>query len=306
MNRAISKSGLALLRKFEGFYAAPVQLSKRRWMVGHGHVRVGAAGEPVTKTEADTLLRLDAAAIAVTVNAALQTRLTQSQFDALVSFALSIGPAAFVKSQVLRKVNARDFVAAATAMDAWRKSRTSGALSDALVLRRAAEKALFLKDAPNAIAPSVIVRAALDQPPRSAAKRKPAARPALAPAQVLTKILQSEPATEALLLTRVAPPEPIDMADEITTAHAAPVARKVHRTRFTLPRLRLALGRENFGLVALLLFGGALIALGATLLIGGDNVDMVAGSALATPGFAAAFMSGYGLLQAPKLRRVAF
>lgn len=287
MTYAISKSGLALVRKFEGFRAEPAPLPRGRWVVGYGHVRKGEAGEAVTKAEAAELLARDLARAIRTLNRVVKAPLRQAQFDALASFTFSIGDAAFAKSDVLAHVNAGDFIAAACAMDGWRRSATvpKNEICEALVLRRAAERALFLKDAPGAAAPSAILRA----------KRQEA--PALAsPAQVLTRILKSEPATEALLLTQVAPPASDE--GELTTAHAAPVARKAAMRR--MPRLDFAVASENFGLIALLMFGGALVALGASIFVGGDTIDVAAGAALATPGLAASLMSGYGLWRAPK------
>lgn len=306
MTYAISKSGLALVRKFEGFQAEPTPLPRGGWVVGHGHVRKGAPGEAVTKAEAAALLAGDLERAVRAVNKAVETPLRQAQFDALTSFAFSIGVTAFAKSDVLARVNARDFIGAACAMDEWRKSTTPPKqdMCEALVLRRAAERALFLKDAPGAAAASAIVRAKrhVAPAPRKTLAAAIAAAPA-DPTQVLTRILKSEPATEALLLTRVAPADCVDEG-ELTTAHAAPVARKTAAPRLVMRRLDLKVGSENFGLLALLMFGGALVALGASIFVGGDAIDVAAGAALATPGLAASLMSGYGLWRAPQPKAV--
>lgn len=266
MSYSVSPRGLALIRKFEGFRAVPAPLPGGGWLVGYGHVRIGAAGARVTKTEAAELLALDAAPVERVVNRALTVAVVQSQFDALVSFAFSIGEAAFLASDVLREVNAGNSVAAARAMD----GDAVGEFAQALALRRAAEKAMFLKDAPGAAAPSALVRS----------RRGP---------ERLTAILRAEPATEALLLTQLAPQSG---ERELACAHAAPVARK-RRARF--PRFDVCAVGENFGLAALLMFGGALLAGGSSMVIGGDGVDLLAGAALASPGLAAIAMAGYGL-----------
>jgi lysozyme len=140
---------------------------------------------------------------------------------------------------VLRRVNAGDYMAASYAMDAWRKSDVNGELEvvDALVRRRAAEKALFLQDVKVEATPSVFVRAKLDHAASIlGAPVKYATAPAvgsIAVAQrkadnvvVLTQILKSEPATEALLLTQVVAND-FEEEGEIVTAHAKPVARDV-------------------------------------------------------------------------------
>ncbi len=257
---AISADGLALIQHFEGFRAEPTQLPDGNWVVGYGHVRVGAAGGPVSRDEAATLLALDLAPIERLVNAVVAKPLAQSQFDALVSFALSVGEEAFAASQVLRRVKAGDLVAAACAMDAWRKAEVAGELEvvDLLVRRRAAERAMLLKDLPLAAQPSALLRARLDHaasilgaaPKRTktaAGAGKRAAKPEVAdsnvialtrpaalklePAVRLTEILKSEAATEAVLMRAPANDVDIDEEGEIVTAHAKPVARPLDGVR---------------------------------------------------------------------------
>jgi|GEM_PF-1684636 len=267
MTFAISAAGLALVQEFEGFRAQPAQLPDGNWVVGYSHVRVGQGGPAVTHNEAADLLSLDLAPVERVVNALVTQNLTQSQFDALVSFAFSIGVEAFAQSQVLRRVNGADFVAAACAMDAWRKIEVNGELeiSDALVRRRAAEKAHFLKETFIENAPSVILRAKLDHaasilgaPLKPAARHTPqpiyqsiavasnvvafaaqveeqptiVAPPVFEPALRLAEILKSEPQTEALLLTQVVANDVAEEdEDEIVTAHAKPVARTLDEVR---------------------------------------------------------------------------
>lgn len=249
MTNTVSAKGLALIQEHEGFQAQPAPLGDGRWVVGHNHVRVGEAGAAVSQAEAADLLALDLAPFETLVNERVTQTLTQSQFDALVSFAFSVGADAFSKSQVVRRANGCEFVAAACAMDAWRKSEIGGELvvDGTLVRRRAAEKALFLRDTAGKAAPSSVKRAQLDYAasvlgaPEVA--KTPVAAPKLElvvqndvcvasrePGVRLTEILKSEPATEALLLTQVAPPE-FDLEDEIVTAHAKPVARTLKSVR---------------------------------------------------------------------------
>ena len=243
MTNAISANGLALIQQYEGFRAEPTQLPDGNWVVGYSHVRVGEPGAPLSQDEAAELLTLDIAPVERLVNARLTQTLNQSQYDAMVSFAFSVGAEAFEQSQVLRRANAGDFVAAACAMDAWRKSDVSGELEivDALVRRRAAEKALFLQDMPIEASPSAFVRAKLDHAasilgapikyaPAPAVGSIPVAQPKVEVGVRLTEILKSEPATEALLLTQVVAEDVVE-DDEIVTAHAKPVARPLDDVR---------------------------------------------------------------------------
>jgi lysozyme len=326
-SQAISAEGLALIQSFEGYRAEPAQLPDGNWVVGHGHVRIGDAGETLGRDEARALLSLDLAPVERSVNNAITVQITQQQFDALVSFALSIGIEAFEISTVVRRVNAGALLAAGCAMDAWRKSEVDGesVVIDALVRRRAAEKALFLADAPTEASPSVFLRATLDHAASilgapidfasapevgSVPVRAPKPQPALR----LTEILKSESATEALLLTQVATAEEIE-ADEIVTAHAKPVARRIDtlplaisvdkRIRNKKPRTLkfagLTQSAEAAGLIALLIFGAGLALIGASTLLDGqiDSIGMMSATALAGPGLAAMALAAYGLFKTP-------
>ena len=363
MTNATSANGLKLIQQYEGFRSEPTRLTDGSWVVGYSHVRVGEPGEAVNENEARDLLALDVAAYEKLVNGRITQPLNQAQFDALVSFAFSVGAEAFEQSQVLRRVNAGDYVAAACAIDAWRKADIGGetVIVDSLVRRRAEEKALFLRDMACEAAPSVYMRAKLDYAasvlgapvkysPAPEVKPAPEPQPQVEPAQRLTEILKSEPATEALLLTQVVADDVVEEEGELVTAHAKPVARSLDSVRegtrvafetaeakrrqrkrfffmatersnnFEAPSLEVQVDRrlrtmramgdqprrqlpewapsfENIGLIALLLFGLALISLGGSLLFdgAGDMVSIAAAVALVTPGLAAALIAAIGL-----------
>jgi GH24 family phage-related lysozyme (muramidase) len=341
MSHVISAAGLALVQHYEGFCADPGQLPDGNWVVGYGHVREGDKGEAVNQDEAAALLAVDLAPFEALVNAKVGPPLSQSQFDALVSFAFSIGAPAFVASQVLRRVNESEFVAAACAMDAWRKSDISGELEtvDVLVRRRAAEKAMFLSDVRVDAAPSAFIRAKVDHAasilgapvkyaPAPAVGSIPVVAPKPEAAARLAEILSSEPETEVLLLTQVVEAPVDDDDDEITTAHAKPVARKIEPSmptlpvdrrirsqknqvdkpfklpklnlpKFKLPSLKPSHSFEVLGLGALATFGVGLVAVGGSILFEGhtDGVAIAGASALTAPGLAALFIAGVGLLR---------
>jgi len=349
MTNAISAQGLALIQELEGFQAEPKQLPTGGWLVGYNHVRDAEAGDAVNENEAAALLTVDLASYETLVNTLVTQPLTQTQFDALVSFAFSVGADAFGKSQVLRRVNANDYVSAACAMEAWRKSDVGGELAiiDSLICRRAAEKALFLKDMPQLAAPSVFMRPQLDHAasilgaptaytPAPEVGTIAPPQPKQAPAERLTEILSSEPATEALLLTQVVADVPVEEDGEITTAHAKPVARLDFEPRIAPRRSapvkskswfsramaqapgvvdqRISAARarepskhltvESLGLAALMLCGLGLIATAVSLLISGvgDVAEYAGAAALGTPGVAAVLMAAFGLWRAPRMK----
>ena len=67
--------------------------------------------------------------------------LTQWQYDALVSFTYNAGAGALAKSTLLKKVNAKNWDAAALEFHKWCKS--NGKVLAGLVRRRASEALLF-------------------------------------------------------------------------------------------------------------------------------------------------------------------
>jgi lysozyme len=324
MTHATSPKGLALIEKYEGFRARPLQMPDGRWIVGFGHVRRDEPGPDLTRETARDLLIADLAPIESAINEAVTTPLTPSQFDVLVSFAYSIGLGAFLNSQVLRRLNAGQLIAAACALEAWRKTDAEGEeqISEALVCRRATEKAMFLKDIANAAAPSPVLQPRLDHAaailgapadyvaapalvqdaPHPEPEPKPESGPAAAPAtpgERLTEILSAEPATAELLLTQVVQDEPDDA--EIATAHAKPAPREIFaKTAPSLPRAQSR--SDQLGPMLLLLFGFALLLLGASqwLTQPPGAFEIVAGLLMASAGAWAGFMAVSGMRRAPK------
>ena len=142
-----SSAGLELIRSFEGFRETSVRLPDGRWTVGHGHVRTAREGIRISKDDALELLTHDLKPVEEGLASLLYAPVNQNQFDALVSLAFNISLGQFKESAVLQAVNAGDEIAAAAGFDGWRKARVNGRLIivDALVRRRAAEKALFLE-----------------------------------------------------------------------------------------------------------------------------------------------------------------
>jgi lysozyme len=142
-----SREGVELIKSFEGFREEPARLPDGRWTIGYGHVRSAREGVTITEHDAEDLLRFDLKPIEDAVNDLVFAPLSQNQFDALVSLTFNISPGQFKDSDVLRNLNAGDFLSAAAEFDNWRKARINGRVIvvDALVRRRAMEKAMFLE-----------------------------------------------------------------------------------------------------------------------------------------------------------------
>ena len=147
LNMRTSQAGLDVIKAFEGFRARSELLPNGRWIIGYGHMRRAKKGVRVTETEAEAILReYDLPAVERFVMRCVLAPMTQNEFDALVSLAFNIGPKAFSSSDVVANMNSGNRLDAAQAFDAWRRAKIGGRVQivDALVRRRAAEKALFL------------------------------------------------------------------------------------------------------------------------------------------------------------------
>ena len=162
----ISRAGIELIKSFEGFSSRTVRVDDEYWVIGFWHLRKSKDPYRITRTEAEQVLReYDLPPFEALVLDHTYTPLHQGAFDALVSFAFNIGEEAFLKSDVLALLNAGETIAAAEAMGAWRKAKVGGRtmVLDALVRRRAAEKAMFLGHPSGpAPAPSAMVRPVYD------------------------------------------------------------------------------------------------------------------------------------------------
>jgi lysozyme len=162
----VSRAAIELIKRFEGYRSKAAQLPDGRWTIGYGHTLTARQGAEVSENDAEALLIYDLIAVAHVVNEQTYAPLTQNQFDALCAFAFNIGVDNFRRSAVLKRINEGAMIQAAFGMELWRKADFEGEriVIDALVRRRAAEKALFLTP-PGGLwvpAPSPILQPTLD------------------------------------------------------------------------------------------------------------------------------------------------
>ena len=149
-HRALSEEGARFIARFEGFRAHLYNDPAGNCTIGCGHlVHHGPidGSEPeefragITEQRAIALLQEDARRAADEVNRSVVVRLTQPQFDALVSFAFNVGTGNFRRSSVLARLNAGDYAAVPGELNQW--VRAGGRELPGLVRRRRAEGALF-------------------------------------------------------------------------------------------------------------------------------------------------------------------
>jgi lysozyme len=177
VRQRVSRQGLELIKGFEGFRRKSARLPGGRYVVGYGHIRSAREGVEVSESDAEALLHYDLLPVEAAVNEWTFAPLNQNQFDALCSFAFSIGVKSFRRSDVLRRINEGAMLPAAAALEMWRRVELDGegVIVDALVRRRAAEKALFLKPVEGHVpAPSAVLKSSIDFAAyRSMPRRRP-------------------------------------------------------------------------------------------------------------------------------------
>ncbi|WP_273889673.1 lysozyme [Serratia marcescens] len=143
----ISKNGIELIKRFEGLELEAYQDSVGVWTIGYGWTQAVdgkkiAPGMRIDQTTADRLLKCGVVQYEQGVNQLVKVRITQGQFDALVSFAYNLGLRSLSTSTLLRKLNDGDKQGAADEFGRW--VNAGGKRLDGLVTRRAAERRMFL------------------------------------------------------------------------------------------------------------------------------------------------------------------
>ncbi|MCS2160353.1 lysozyme [Scandinavium sp. H11S7] len=139
------EKGVQLICQFEGLRLERYRDAVGLWTIGYGHLILKEEISKLVKIttgEAKQLLRKDLKRTEEGVKKMLSRCVTQSQFDALVSFSFNLGVGNLKKSTLLKKVNAGDIKAAALQFQKWNKA--GGKVLSGLTRRREAEMKLFL------------------------------------------------------------------------------------------------------------------------------------------------------------------
>lgn len=147
----LSRKGLELIASFEGIVLHPYNDPVGYATIGVGHLirrgRVTPADkvkyQGFTRKDAFDLLRRDIVPREVAISHSLKRKVTQDQFDALVSLAFNVGVGAVVGSTLMRKLNAGDTKGAADEFLKW--DMAAGRHLPGLHTRRVAERKLFLR-----------------------------------------------------------------------------------------------------------------------------------------------------------------
>lgn len=142
-----STRGQQLTESFEGLRLHSYQDGAGVWTIGYGHTgKDVGSGMSITFAQAISLLMHDTAGAVACVNhACTGMALTQGQFDALVDFCFNVGAGHFLNSTLLQCLQQGRADLASSEFGKWTK--VAGKISEGLVRRRAAERALFLEAA---------------------------------------------------------------------------------------------------------------------------------------------------------------
>jgi lysozyme len=146
----ISEAGLDLVTHFEGLYLVAYRCQAGIWTIGWGHTGLihndGTVfeGRTITREEARSLMKRDMLKYETGVRKVVKVPLAQHEFDALVAFHFNTG--SLGSSTLLKMLNRGDRPGAAEQFLRWTKVKVRGRMivSNGLVRRRNAERAMFL------------------------------------------------------------------------------------------------------------------------------------------------------------------
>ena len=145
--KKISPKGLELIKHFEGYMNKAYLDTALVWTVGYGTThfkyRKVQDGDSLSKKTASMILESQVDEhYSLGVSHLVEVKVTQNQFDALVSFAYNLGVGALQKSTLLKYLNQGKYKKAAKEFKKWKY--VQGKPSKGLLFRRNEEAKLFL------------------------------------------------------------------------------------------------------------------------------------------------------------------
>ncbi len=137
----LSKTGIELLKHFEGCELKAYQDSVGVWTIGYGHTKGIYEGLEITQSEAEKMLVDELPEYEGYISDKVVPMLQQHEFDALVCWVYNLGPTNLSSSTMLKKLNAGEFKEVPFQMKRWDKAGGQPLLG--LTRRRNAEALLF-------------------------------------------------------------------------------------------------------------------------------------------------------------------
>lgn len=140
-----SQRGVDLIKRFESLKLEAYQDGGGVWTIGYGHTGPDVTpGRKIDEPLAEAMLREDLMSAEKGVKALVQVPLTQSMFDALVSFAFNVGVGALKESKLLVELNRTAYLNVPEQLTRWKWD--NGKPVRGLLIRRLTEGLLFLQD----------------------------------------------------------------------------------------------------------------------------------------------------------------
>jgi len=142
----LSAGGVAFIQQSEGTRLTAYDDSLGIQTICTGHTKGVVKGQKASLGQCEQWLKEDASEAGKCVARYTSVPLTQSQYDALVSFTFNLGCGAYKNSTLLKKINADQCLAAGKEFLKWDKGRKNGKLSPmaGLTKRRQVESEMFI------------------------------------------------------------------------------------------------------------------------------------------------------------------
>lgn len=141
---SISVAGLALIQGFEGTETTAYADAVGVPTICTGSTKGVYLGQTATLQECEERLEEDVTYAGAAIRKGVHVKLTQGQYDALVSLVFNIGPGAFSRSTLLKRLNDGQCHTAADEFLRWKYAK--GKALRGLLKRRQAERELFIRD----------------------------------------------------------------------------------------------------------------------------------------------------------------
>lgn len=154
MSDTLPALATGLVKGFEGFSSKPYRCPAGVWTIGYGstHDAHGAPVTPhtpnVTEEAATSLLEAVLRVLDGEVAGVVHVPLSEPQRAAILSFVYNLGFHSFSSSTLLRRLNAKDYRAAASEFLRW--DHINGKPSAGLLRRRQEEQKVFLTPSASA------------------------------------------------------------------------------------------------------------------------------------------------------------
>lgn len=140
---ALSIAGLGFIKGFEGTEYSAYLDSAKVPTICTGSTKGVFLGQQATPAECEYRLVQDTSYAGKAVARCTTAKLSQEQYDAVVSFTFNVGGGAYCRSTLVRKLNAGDCRGAGAEFLRW--DYAAGKRLRGLTTRRKAESALFLR-----------------------------------------------------------------------------------------------------------------------------------------------------------------